>query len=231
MDRYDQECKHQFPLGDWPTVAKMMRRAHAEGEKEAEQALAEAQDKLEAAKVSYAKETHDRIEAESEAAAAQRELAKEKMERRNAERGESEQASHAEALAAELAKQDELVGVIRTMLEDVGYSEGRIIDCLEDVLRKYEALIPERDTAQAESFCAKKEASDLRAQNEKAESLLAAEREKVRVMRGIAMDLHQAFNCVVTIGVPVRKGRIYDSTWQEYGKALTPPAGEPKEKI
>ena len=73
MDRYDQECKHQFPLGDWPTVAKMMRRAHAEGEKEAEQALAEAQDKLEAAKVSYAKETHDRIEAEAKLAAAQRE--------------------------------------------------------------------------------------------------------------------------------------------------------------
>jgi hypothetical protein len=51
-------------------------------------------------------------------------------------------------------------------------------------------------------------------------------KEKVRVMRGIAMDLHQAFNCVVTIGVPVRKGRIYDSTWQEYGKALSTGAGE-----
>ena len=36
MDRYDQECKHQFPLGDWPTVAKMMRRAHADGAKEAD---------------------------------------------------------------------------------------------------------------------------------------------------------------------------------------------------
>ena len=132
----------------------------------------------------------------------------------------------ADALAEDVIRLNLVIGTMGAMLEDVGYSDGKVINALADLIQRHEELVPERDTAQAESFCAKKEASDLRAQNEKAESLLAAEREKVRVMRGIAMDLHQAFNCVVTIGVPVRKGRIYDSTWQEYGKALSTGAGE-----
>ena len=134
--------------------------------------------------------------------------------------------SRADALAEDVIRLNLVIGTMGAMLEDVGYSDGKVINALADLIQRHEELVPERDTAQAESFCAKKEASDLRAQNEKAESLLAAEREKVRVMRGIAMDLHQAFNCVVTIGVPVRKGRIYDSTWQEYGKALSTGAWE-----